>query len=315
MDENQIKNNSKKLILFGLCCVAALALLLWGLSFYVGDDEEVQEEVPYVTIMSWNIEMNQDDLKNDTLMDEVADIMDNYDIIALQGLNNFYENNDSKCDLNSFAQETPEYQIIKNSFEEHLPDNYRIQVSEVAGDRRYAFIWNNDKVRMRNNSVWEPDQVRADAFHFSNKERIPLCYGNRSIMYRDPYLRVFSTDKYIFSLLNVDVMSENVQMEHMYLDQVMQNWYQSSEILLSPIIMVGDFEDCKFSNTTLRYSQYRYLFEGRICDQGEVIYVDHMGERLFVIGEGITPIGKYAVIFGLYTHPENRTQGKIIVHN
>ena len=215
-----------------LLLVGCAELEQFGLTgLFVGVDAVEPIEVDVVKVLSWNIENLGKSKASSDRMDLIADVVDGFDIIAIQEVSNVHERSDSGCSRN--VDSCPGHAncgLIEDAFDSRLDDWYKIVISDQVKDERYMYIYDSRKVSL------------VDEFVVLDVEMGELCDPTEiGRMARQPYVGRFLVGEKEFTLMQTHTSpSRNVEeLEALY------EFYNSVEGLNK--IVLGDLNaDCSY---------------------------------------------------------------------
>lgn len=215
-----------------------------------------QSQKETITIATWNIEnFGRKKASDSGLMDEIALILKDYDIIAVQEISNIREMSDEGCPRNEgLCPGDPSCGIIvsalNGSLNSRLGLNYSFLMSPQAKDERYLFIYNASKISADWSLLMEDPE----------DENPPCSLENNGLMVRQPFAAKFSAGEFDFVLLNVHTSpSINIQ----ELDAI-DYFRKEAEKLGEPdVIIIGDLNaDCsylgEYESVSLRTPEYSW---------------------------------------------------------
>lgn len=210
-----------------------------------------------ILIATWNIQNFGYSKANDPIkMENIANILKNYDVIAVQEISNVNEQSDSGCPRNENAcPGNSNCNLIRNALERYLNQangmKYNFVFSPQVNDERYLYIYKPEKVKL----------INAELVKDPN-DSLPVCdTGNTGIMVRQPFKAKFKAGNFDFILLTAHTRpSTNVQ----ELDGLELFYKQVKNEGEPDIIVLGDLNaDCGYlknsDNIKFRNNNFRWV--------------------------------------------------------
>jgi endonuclease/exonuclease/phosphatase family metal-dependent hydrolase len=167
------------------------------------------QEPQTIKVASWNIQnFGKSKAQDDEVMNAIAGLMNDYDIIAVQEVSNVKEKSDSGCPRNEGACPGPECGLLQNVLEKYLNEdlgrNYKFEFSPHVKDERYLYIYNPDRVTLESAAlVDDPGESK------------PFCENKQAKtgkMIRQPFKAKFKAGDFDFVLLTAHTSPQkNVQ--------------------------------------------------------------------------------------------------------
>ena len=185
-----------------------LGFLVQGCAVFQGE-QYVEPEVQAITIASFNIRIFSDKSRDDEEIDYIADILANYDIIAIQELRD-----------KEVLQRT--VNLLKERGKE-----YEYEVSEQVGKRvkeRYAFLYRKDKVK----------KIQEGRLYKERKDEF----------IREPFYTTFKAGNFDFTLVTIHVLfgsSKKARRPEIKELATVYNKIQDEDPTEQDIILLGDF--------------------------------------------------------------------------
>lgn len=181
-------------------------------SYFNKDLEDVVVEIEYsnsIKIASWNIQnFGQSKVSKEYVIKEIGNILNSYDIIAIQEITNVHEKVDSDCDRNSESIYHNNFGLIRNTLEGILDENYKLILSPQVYNERYLYVYDSSKVEL------------VDSYFVDDNNLDQRCQTNRDEagkMLREPYVGVFQVNNINITLMNVHTSPSNNHEELMAL--------------------------------------------------------------------------------------------------
>jgi endonuclease/exonuclease/phosphatase family metal-dependent hydrolase len=267
-------------------------LIIVGASYLLYEGNitgHITQERPTLRIASWNIEnFGQKKATDPDVMGKIANVLQDYDIIALQEISNVDEKIDVSCDRNADACPGPKCGLIENSVRSALAQNgrnYDVIMSPQVKDERYAFVFNPAKVQL----IDKPYLV------VDTGESLPFCntkQNNTGLMLRQPFVASFRSGNFDFSLMTVHTSpSQNVE--------EIEGLTTFYEMAKDNTILLGDINaDCNYlrDDQAQRLRRYLWLMPDALdttvsktdCTYDQVIIKDALRDR-FTGSRGVDP--------------------------
>jgi deoxyribonuclease-1-like protein len=152
-----------------------------------------------IRIASWNIEnFGRAKATDGERMEIIAEVLQGYDIIAVQEISNLREQSDPGCPRNEDAcPGNPSCGLVRDALERHLNQsglNYTLVFSPHVRDERYLFIYNPERVELEEAVLMEDPGDSG-----------PACLDSpeTGLMVRQPFMARFRAGEFDFVLLNV----------------------------------------------------------------------------------------------------------------
>lgn len=220
--------------------------------------------VKTIKIASWNIQNFGEAKVTDGRIDDIVDVLDDFDIIAIQELSNLYEMVDDDCSRNINAISNSNYMMLTNAFKTYLNDSkWGIKISPYIVDERYGFIYDKSKVTLGNCYVVEDTNSGQ------------LCEkSSTGLMVREPYVCEF-----IIKGNDVLLMTAHTSPSINFRELLALNIFYDAEKEKDDIILLGDLnKDCDYMTQGDPFTGYNTItyddttVSDNICDYDVFIY-------------------------------------------
>lgn len=212
----------------------------------------VDDNRPTIRIATWNIENFGAKKASDAiLMQKIGNILDDYDIVAIQEISNVDERADLNCPRNADACPGKKCNAIKNALLEQLQEkNYSVVISNQVKDERYMFVFNHQKIALHDAALIDDPTESTPSCDLHQK--------NTGLMLRQPYRGTFSAGNLSFALLNAHTSPSQNLNELDGLFEFFKNAVQEE----STAILLGDLNaDCAYLqyNDAILLRQYFWI--------------------------------------------------------
>ena len=214
-----------------------------------------------IRVASWNIEnFGKTKATDPVRMRVIANILKDYDLIAVQEISNVKEMNDPGCPRNEDA--CPNHancNRIRNALELYLNQenglNYEFVFSQQVKDERYLYIYDPDKITLESSGLVD------DA-----EDSLPICDSspeNTGKMVRQPFKARFRAGDFDFTLITAHT-SPSINVQEL---EGLEYFYRQAEPEGEPdIIVLGDLNaDCTYLKASdgiaLRGSEYIWVVD------------------------------------------------------
>ena len=235
-------------------CILILFIFIFGCNFSAGTKKESQHKDisppdstelnnhNTIRIASWNIQnFGRSKATDPVRMAKIAEILKNYDIIAIQEISNVSEQNDPGCPRNENAcPRSKNCHLIRRALEEYLNKTYNLHYEFVFSpqvkDERYLFIYNPIRVGLQEASLMvDPEDSE------------PICDSqpeNTGKMVRQPFEGKFKVGSFDFILLTVHT-SPKINLQEL---NGLDYFYKKAQTQGEPdVIIMGDLNaDCAY---------------------------------------------------------------------
>ncbi|MFB6350291.1 MAG: endonuclease/exonuclease/phosphatase family protein, partial [Bradymonadaceae bacterium] len=212
-------------------------------------------------VASWNVQsFSAGKARNHELLNQIAEKMKNFDLVAVQEISNVREKSDPDCPRNTECPKAKNCGVIREALDEQLndnqDDNYGITISPQVRHERYMYVYDKDQVQLLDHRlVHDPG------------DSAPVCAyrpENTGTMVRQPFLGVFQADDFSFAMLNVHVAPKQANAE---IDALLDFQDRLREEGYSDVIVAGDLNaDCRYlsqkQQDELATSEHHWLFRG-----------------------------------------------------
>ena len=221
---------------------------------------DIQESAT-LKIASWNIEnFGKTKCSDPVRMAKIAQIIANFDLVAIQEISNIKEQNDPGCPRNEDAcPDDPNCGLIAKALQQYLNDSYGLSYQFVFSpqvkDERYLYIYNPSKVALKS------AELVADS-----TDSLPICDSNpisTGLMVRQPFKGYFKAGSFDFILLTTHT-SPSVNLTEL---DGLESFYRQTMAEGEPdVIILGDLNaDCSYLKPTdaiaLRSSDYIWVID------------------------------------------------------
>lgn len=199
-------------------------------------------------IASWNIQNFGQSKANDGRIIKIADILDNYGIVAIQEISNINELVDNKCSRNVNAMSSPNFMLIEKQLLKYLKPNYKIKISPEIKDERYGFAYDSSKVKLE--SCWVSPDTNSGQ----------LCEKSTTgLMSRESYncKFLYNGKEFIYQTAHT---SPSINMKEL---QGLEVFYNLNKEKTNNLILGGDFN---YDGTYLKYDIFKNYNEIRFDD-------------------------------------------------
>lgn len=209
-----------------------------------------------IKIASWNIEnFGQSKATDPVRMAKIADIIDDYDIIAIQEISNVREQSDPNCPRNE--DDCPGHKncgLIRNALEENLDEKFKMVFSPQVKDERYLFVYNTEIVELVSAIL------AVDA-----GDSLPICDLSPSStgkMVRQPFLGTFKVGDWEFTLMTAHT-SPSINIQEL---EGLEFFFREAEANGQQVIIAGDLNaDCRYlkdgDDVALRGPEYIWIVD------------------------------------------------------
>ncbi len=239
-----------------------------------------------IRIATWNIEnLGKTKAKDPSRMGEIASVLKDYDIIAVQEVSNLHETSDPGCLRNNDS--CPGHgncNMINDALEMHLNQaygkDYGFLMSPQIKDERYLYIYDRDKVDLTYEGVVE-DSFDSDS----------LCAydpKDTGLMVRQPYRADFRSGDLDFTLLTAHTSPSSNLDELEGLEYLLRQEMSSAD---KDMILLGDLNaDCRYlgddDDIALRDDRYIWVVDdgsdttvsGTDCAYDRIIFQESTSE-------------------------------------
>jgi hypothetical protein len=194
-----------------------------------------------IKIATWSLDsLDREQVQDTEKVLKIAKILSNYDIIALQGIENKYERNDKNCDNKCPSKGSSRYHpacgIITNTLSHalnsELGKNYAFEISDDVNTERYMFIYNKDKLQL----LTLPYLVNDP------EEKGDTCSPSvKGLMSHQPFYATFRSKNFDFVLLTFHTETSRNEVELRALESFYRELLTNPPILSErDIILLGD---------------------------------------------------------------------------
>lgn len=194
-----------------------------------------------IRIATWNVENWGKAKSTDPYrMGRIAEVLGDYDLVAVQEISNIREQKDEGCPRNQECPGNPSCGLIGSALEEYLNGEMGLNYSFVFGpqvrDERYLFVYDQEKVEMIDSGLVE-DPGDSE----------PICDASpesTGLMVRQPFAGTFRAGDFDFTLLNVHT-SPGINLQELKgLEKLYRNVLEMGE---PDVIVLGDLNaDCDY---------------------------------------------------------------------
>ncbi|MBM2827192.1 MAG: Endonuclease/Exonuclease/phosphatase family protein [Dehalococcoidia bacterium] len=207
-----------------------------------GEDAAADVRPTTIKIASWNIENFGKSKASDGLkMSVIADIIRQFDIIAIQEISNVQEKSDPGCARNEHeCPNHPNCNLLRNSLERHLNEpfgsKYQFIFSPQVKDERYLYIYNSERVTLLESGLVNDAEYSQ-----------PICLSspdNTGKMVRQPFKAKFKVGDFDFTLLTAHT-SPSINVQEL---EGLAYFYEEAQKEGEPdVIILGDLNaDCSY---------------------------------------------------------------------
>lgn len=216
-----------------------------------------------IKIATWNIQnFGKSKVEDAAKMKIIADVLSEFDIIAIQEISNVYEKSDEGCPRNENS--CPGHKncdLIQNALQKYLGQqnnkDYAFIFSPQVKDERYLFIYDKKKI----DALTEGELVIDDG----DSPNIPICDSkSKGLMVRQPFYATFMAGDFTFTLVTAHTSPDRNISELEALDKFYRK-VQSQETENKDVILLGDLNaDCSYlknQSIALKKPKYTWVVE------------------------------------------------------